>query len=177
MAKYELRILNIFEDNEEAAEDKYQQYYVDAICEDAVDLWQSSQVTLLIDNKRYFKATMDGGPKDPHLAPSRLKDWPWQRADKQLPDYGEPVMLYHGGNEEEDAMYYGCLRHAEDLDKSFDKLSLNHGDGFSAFSSDGLKVIFYQPSFYRLYWRTIERPEIEKETIDNINIREHMTVK
>lgn len=177
MAKYELVIKTAYEDNEAAAEAKYQQHYIEEICQDYVDFWQSADVTLTINNKYTFHTEQSGGPKNPKMAPSRLKDWPWQRADKQLPDYGEPVMLYHGGNEEEEAMYYGCLRHAEDLDKSFDKLSLNHGDGFSAFSFDGLKAIFYQPSFYRLYWRTIEHPEIEKETIDNINIREHMTVK
>ena len=169
MAKYELRILNIFEDNEEAAEDKYQQHYVDAVCEDAVDLWQSSQVTLLIDNKRYFKATMDGGPKDPHMAPSRLKDWPWIKATKLMPEVGQNIMVYHS---EDEFVTFGMLRPAEDNPCYGD-----NGPFFHCYTCDGQEVAYFGPEFLHLYWRTIERPEIEKETIDNINIREHMTVK
>ncbi len=165
MAKYELITVTHFEDNEEAADAQQQQAFVEDWAQLCVEHWHRSQVKMRITQNgmvNEYNAEVKNGPTKPSEGQEKrpAHRWPWMRADILQPKYGQPVMVYCEDDDEKQ-LYFGAMKHAEDLPAYQMSIDIKKADGFEVRNAEGLTSIFYKSCFNRLWWRTVEKPEIE----------------
>lgn len=155
MAKYELRTTVWYEDNEEAADAKQQQAYVEDWAKLQIEHWHRSKVHLIIregKKTRRYTCDVDGGPT--HGTDIQLKrpihQWPWMKVTELMPEEGQNIVVY---NDEEDFMSFGMLRPA-DANPCYG----DNGPFFHCYTNDGQEIGYFQAEFPHLWWRTIEKP-------------------
>lgn len=166
MAKYELITVTHFEDNEEAADAAQQQAFVEDWAKLCVEHWHHSRVKMNITENGQttsYEAEVNNGPTKPSQGQGDrpAHRWPWMRADILQPKYGQPVMVYYEDDDEQQ-LYFGTMKHADDLPQTFDTMTVGGNNGFEVMNAEGLKSVFYKPCFNRIWWRTVEKPIIDE---------------